>query len=372
MRSKLVGAVLAGVVSSTLLVVAPSSIATPHKRLHATKMKLHNVQSSIADDLSSARGLKAHIDRLNREISSAEIASNRLQTAIDRIRSDIHTAQAAADGAQAAADDVRDLAKAQAVALYEQDSTDVLAVLLGSQSLSQLDTRAEMLGVAAAKDTGALIRYGRLRLEIEATHKRLFDEEARLSDRLDEQQKLQQRLAERRAELASDLKRLHGEVSEEKDKEGDLLAQSRAIQAKILAHSTLHSVAILGKSAQGFIWPLNGAINSPFGPRWGSFHPGIDIDGYTGEPFVASKAGVVIEAGWIDGYGNATIIDHGGGIETLYGHQSKLGVHAGEHVRQGQIIGYVGCTGYCTGPHLHFEVRVNGEPHDPMDFLPPR
>ncbi|MDQ3878573.1 MAG: M23 family metallopeptidase, partial [Actinomycetota bacterium] len=135
---------------------------------------------------------------------------------------------------------------------------------------------------------------------------------------------------------------------------------------------TLHSVAILGKSTQGFIWPLNGAINSPFGPRWGSFHPGIDIDGYTSEPFVAAKAGVVIEAGWIDGYGNATIIDHGGGLETLYGHQSKLGVHTGERVRQGEIIGYVGCTGYCTGPHLHFEVRVNGAPQDPMKFLPPR
>ncbi|MEA2486603.1 MAG: hypothetical protein QOF16_257 [Actinomycetota bacterium] len=372
MRSKVVGAALAAIVASTLFLPTPSSTATPHKRLRATKIRLQNVQASIHDDVSTAHGLKRHIDRLNHEINAAEIESNRLSSGIDRIRTDIHTAQAAVDSAVRAASKVKDIAKAQAVALYEQDSVDVLSVLLGSQSLSQLDTRAEMLGVAAAKDTGALIEYGRLRLTIEATHKRLFDKEAELSRRLDDQKKLQDELARRRDELASDLVKLHGKVSKDKDKEGNLLKQSRSIEAKILAHTTLHSVAILGKSAQGFIWPLNGAINSPFGPRWGSFHPGIDIDGYTGEPFVAAKPGVVIEAGWIDGYGNATIIDHGGGFETLYGHQSKLGVHAGERVRQGQIIGYVGCTGYCTGPHLHFEVRVNGTPQDPMKYLPPR
>jgi murein DD-endopeptidase MepM/ murein hydrolase activator NlpD len=117
-------------------------------------------------------------------------------------------------------------------------------------------------------------------------------------------------------------------------------------------------------------WPIDGPINSPFGPRWGGFHPGIDIGGYEGEPIFAAGRGVVEVAAYNDGYGNETVIDHGRGIETVYGHQSGFAVTAGERVRRGELIGYVGCTGYCTGPHLHFEVRVAGTPMNPMPFLP--
>ncbi|MDQ3878574.1 MAG: hypothetical protein M3290_09545, partial [Actinomycetota bacterium] len=220
MRTKVVGAALAAVVASTLLLPTPSSTANQHAKLRATKDRLRSVEASMHDDVSTAHGLKHHIDRLNSEISSAEIAANRLAAAIERIRSEIHTAQAAVDRAEAAAGRVRDLAKSQAVALYEQDSTDVLAVLLGSKSLSELDTRAEMLGVAAAKNTGALVQYGRLRLTIEATHKQLFEKESELADRLDDQQKLHDELATRRDELASDLEKLHGKIAEDKDREG--------------------------------------------------------------------------------------------------------------------------------------------------------
>jgi murein DD-endopeptidase MepM/ murein hydrolase activator NlpD len=98
-------------------------------------------------------------------------------------------------------------------------------------------------------------------------------------------------------------------------------------------------------------------------------HTGIDIDGYTGEPIVAAKGGNVIQAGSMGGYGNAVIIDHGGGISTLYGHMSSIAVSGGS-VQTGQHIGNVGCTGSCTGDHLHFEVRLNGSPTDPMQYLP--
>src|SRR5262249_14059545 len=98
-------------------------------------------------------------------------------------------------------------------------------------------------------------------------------------------------------------------------------------------------------------------------------HTGADLAATTGTPIHAAAAGDVISAGWLGGYGNATIIDHGGGIATLYGHQSALLVAAGQHVEKGQVIGRVGRTGSCTGPHLHFEVRVNGNPVDPMPYL---
>lgn len=125
-----------------------------------------------------------------------------------------------------------------------------------------------------------------------------------------------------------------------------------------------------GVSSSGFIWPVLGRLSSPFGPRWGRMHQGQDIADPTGTPIKAPKAGRVIKAGGAGGYGNLTLIDHGGGIVTAYGHQSRFAVKEGDQVAQGQVIGYVGSTGHSTGPHLHFEVRVNGAARNPIPYLP--
>ena len=125
----------------------------------------------------------------------------------------------------------------------------------------------------------------------------------------------------------------------------------------------------------GMIWPVSGEITSPFGwrthPIFGSqiFHSGLDIGADYGVPIVAAQSGVVIEAGWIGGYGNTVMIDHGGGVVTLYGHNQSLAVDVGQSVSQGQVISYCGSTGNSTGPHCHFEVRVGGEPVSPYDYL---
>ena len=128
-------------------------------------------------------------------------------------------------------------------------------------------------------------------------------------------------------------------------------------------------------SSGGMIWPVSGEITSPFGwrthPIFGSqiFHSGLDIGADYGVPIVAAQSGVVIEAGWIGGYGNTVMIDHGGGVVTLYGHNQSLAVDVGQSVSQGQVISYCGSTGNSTGPHCHFEVRVNGEPVSPYNYL---
>lgn len=124
-----------------------------------------------------------------------------------------------------------------------------------------------------------------------------------------------------------------------------------------------------------FIWPVNGPMTSPFGyrthPIFGTtiYHSGIDIGVDEGTPVHAADAGVVVEADWISGYGYAVIIDHGNGLSTLYGHNSSLAVSAGQSVSQGEVIAYAGSTGNSTGPHVHFEVRSNGDPVDPMGYL---
>lgn len=122
-------------------------------------------------------------------------------------------------------------------------------------------------------------------------------------------------------------------------------------------------------SSSGLIWPVSGSITSPFGMRWGSLHPGLDIGAGMGTPIKAAGAGRVLVASYDGGYGNLVVIDHGNGLATAYAHQSQLAVSVGQQVGQGQVIGYVGSTGFSTGPHLHFEVRVNGSPVDPMGYL---
>jgi murein DD-endopeptidase MepM/ murein hydrolase activator NlpD len=122
-------------------------------------------------------------------------------------------------------------------------------------------------------------------------------------------------------------------------------------------------------SAAGLIWPVQGVLTSPYGMRWGRMHEGIDIGAPTGTPIYAAAGGTVNYAGWEGGYGNLTLIDHGNGLATAYGHQSRFAVSSGQTVSRGQLIGYVGSTGHSTGPHVHFEVRVNGVPNDPLNYL---
>ena len=155
-------------------------------------------------------------------------------------------------------------------------------------------------------------------------------------------------------------------------KQDEARAASERI-TRMLQRSGLRNLPVQGSGAM--LWPLAGEITSDFGWRTHpisgaqSFHSGIDIGGDYGEPIYAAQAGTVEYAGWISGYGNAVIINHGGGISTLYGHCQALLVSTGQSVAQGELIAECGSTGNSTGPHCHFEVRVNGEPVNPLGYL---
>ncbi len=127
----------------------------------------------------------------------------------------------------------------------------------------------------------------------------------------------------------------------------------------------------IGSTVPG-IWPTSGVVSSPYGLRWNGsdFHPGIDIANDMGTPIVATADGVVTTAGWnAGGYGNMVDIDHGNGIVTRYAHASQVVVAAGQYVRRGQLIAYMGSTGFSTGPHVHYEVRINGQAVNPVSYL---
>ena len=158
------------------------------------------------------------------------------------------------------------------------------------------------------------------------------------------------------------------------DLEGDLRALEKE-QARVLARiqaAQNPGAAPAGPIRQGsgsMIWPVNGTFTSPFGMRWGRLHAGIDLAAPEGTPIRAADSGRVIIAGWTGGYGNYTCISHSSSLSTCYGHQSRYATSVGANVSKGQVIGYVGNTGHSFGAHLHFEVRVNGSPVDPMGYL---
>jgi len=166
---------------------------------------------------------------------------------------------------------------------------------------------------------------------------------------------------------------LQGRIAAFAAESSDLASQQQQVAALIAqaaSASPANTTPAPGSHAVGLTWPIHGSVTSEFGPRWGGFHPGIDIADPTGTPIHAAKGGQVIFAGWEGGYGNFVLIDHGGGIVTGYAHQSQIAVTQGQTVSQGQTIGSVGSTGDSTGPHLHFEVRINGAPQNPRSYVP--
>jgi murein DD-endopeptidase MepM/ murein hydrolase activator NlpD len=268
------------------------------------------------------------------------------------------------------------------VELYETDQMDTIEILLGVRSLGSLVDSFEYSNQIGAQDRAVAARLRTLEAQMRAARREtarirtdVAEETAAIAVKTAAAQAARDSLVSRqnaleaaRSEKAS---LLAGIKSKREDHEEDLeamLAASAALAAQIQAGSS--SGGSPGPpSAHGFIWPVSGPVTSGFGMRWGRMHEGIDIGVGYGTPIRAAASGTVITAGWEGGYGNLIVIDHGGGLATAYGHQSGFAVGYGTQVSQGQVIGYVGCTGHCFGPHLHFEVRVNGAAVDPLGYL---
>ena len=198
--------------------------------------------------------------------------------------------------------------------------------------------------------------------QVSLVRRRLVDEQGRLTSARDgKRQSLDSLSAQERAE-ADEMDALEAASARLADQ---IRAAQEAARRAAEQRGQQQSTAPVGQLA----WPAAGQVTSPFGQRWGRMHTGIDIGAAEGAPIVAAAAGTVIVAGWVDGYGNTVAVDHEGGIATLYSHQSSIAVAVGQQVAAGQVIGAVGSTGHSTGPHLHFEVRVNGSPVDPLGYL---
>jgi murein DD-endopeptidase MepM/ murein hydrolase activator NlpD len=267
--------------------------------------------------------------------------------------------------------------------LYRQDRPDTLSLLLSSTSFADaLDVFDYLQRIAdadrrIANEVGAAKNRMRAQRERTKTTRKRHRQETRVvAVRVAQVRALRDRLAASRSGLVAaqaqrqeDLAELTAEQREELAEMEALQAVSATLTAKIQAAQSAAGTGGGTPSPSGLIWPVLGPVTSPFGWRWGRMHEGIDIGAASGTSIRAAAAGTVIYAGWLGGYGNLTVIDHGGGLSTAYGHQSSIAAGYGASVAQGQVIGYVGSTGHSTGPHLHFEVRVNGVPQDPLGYL---
>jgi murein DD-endopeptidase MepM/ murein hydrolase activator NlpD len=354
-----------------LLVGSAGSLAAPPRRqLERTESSLEAVQDRIRRQSRRALSLKERINLLGDRITSVQMVINELDGDIARIRARVLGARTQVEQLNDELDDLRNTAIEQAVELYKAGSVETLDALLNARSVAELGTRIDLLGVAAQENTSAIVRYGRLRATVHEENRALFRREAELAGAREAHADVLEARRDLRVELHRHLARLNQRIGHDHEREGRLVKAARRLKKRIVAAQAEHSVRILGTSTRGFVWPLNGPVTSAFGERWGGMHLGVDIDGYTGQPVVAAKDGVVIYASSsMSGYGNAVVVDHGTGISTLYAHLSAYAVDGGP-VEQGRIIGYVGCTGNCYGDHLHFEVRVNGDPVDPAGYLP--
>jgi murein DD-endopeptidase MepM/ murein hydrolase activator NlpD len=263
------------------------------------------------------------------------------------------------------------------VAIYESSRPDTVTVILKSNGFDDLLSRYEYLERIQSQDTSIAERVRNLRNETKDTVERVRAARNEIAAKRAELARTRSELESREGDLAtarqqdqqalgqvqSTQQDLEGEIG---DLEGQIQAQLQAAQSSVPAQP---AGPIQGESSSGFIWPVNGPVVSPYGMRWGQLHAGIDIAVPAGTPIRAAASGTVVLAAYTDGYGNYTCIDHGGGISTCYAHQSSYAVSSGQSVDQGQVIGSVGCTGHCFGDHLHFEVRVNGSPVDPLGYL---
>ncbi len=266
------------------------------------------------------------------------------------------------------------------VDIYESEPASTLEVVLGARSIQDALDQVQYVNEIGEQDRriAAQVRYAKLqvtaaRAKTKKLRSTVQGETAIISARAAQTRDVRDELVGAAGDLAAtkenkltDLSKLTSAEQAEAGEIDALQAASNDIAARIRAAQAGQTSA---PSSAGLIWPVDGPITSPFGWRWGRMHQGIDIGVPMGTPIKAAASGRIIYCGWESGYGNLTVIDHGGNLATAYGHQSSIAVTCGEQVAQGQVIGYVGCTGHCTGPHLHFEVRVGGNPVDPMGYL---
>jgi murein DD-endopeptidase MepM/ murein hydrolase activator NlpD len=379
---------------------APAARAGPSPPVRAQTLDTSEEEAQLLDEVDSSLARKKSLDDkvadLDRQLADTQSDLATAQSQLDAL-------QSRQRGTEKELAVVRDQMAAAQQQLQQQAISAYIGRgdggrwddLLRAGSLDQLATKQSYLQVVGGTQAELIASKEHLRDETndllqdlkvardkaQAERDVVDRQRAQIQSQRDSEAAVRYQVSVEIADYHSLLQEILARKDEFQGQARDLEAQSEAVadelgrrQAQSQSESSSSSSSSSG--ARGLADPLPSIeVVSGFGyrvhPIYGTvlLHTGDDLAADSGDPIRAAADGVVVSAGWLGGYGNATVIDHGGGLATLYGHQSALLVTAGQHVVKGQVIGRVGCTGSCTGPHLHFEVRINGNPVDPTPYL---
>src|SRR6185312_12245085 len=363
-----------------------SKIDSKRSQLGRANGRAHVLTTDISSLSGRIAGLEGTLSTLQRREDTIAADLGAKQVALGRTQRELRAARARLMRLRAQLAHARRVLAACLVELYESDQPDIVTVVLDAHGFADLLERGAALQRIGVQDRQIITAVRDAKAQMTVVTARLGGLEQR-------QQAIAAQIAQRRDAVA----RVRDAVAGKRDAVDRARSRKRALLGSVRAHAhkldediralqaqqakieaTLRSSPGLGSLPAGpirgggrFIRPVNGPITSPFCERraWEACHPGIDIGVPSGTPIRAAGTGTVAIAGWVSGYGNYTCINHGGGISTCYGHQSRIEVRVGQQVAQGQVIGLSGCTGLCFGPHVHFEVRINGAVTNPVNYL---
>ena len=357
-----------------------SRISGLQDKIAAARAKEQQLSAEIADVTSRIRTLESEVGDVSTDLALLEqdlaLQRERLARITELWRLQTERLGLLRSQHEEAIDRLSD----RIVAIYQSGNLSTVDVLLDSSNFSELMTRLDYAQELAAQDEriAESVGHAKDRIQVQqanttVTRKKIFAVAQAVAARTRQTRAVRDELVARentlsgtRAQRRDALASVQQQKKEYLHEVVALAAVSASLSSRIQTSQATSSVV---RSSSGLIWPVSGPVTSGYGWRWGRMHEGIDIAVPTGTPVVAAASGQVIVAGWMGGYGNLVVIDHGGGLATAYGHNSSFAVGSGSTVSQGQTIAYAGSTGNSTGPHVHFEVRVNGSPVDPLGYL---
>lgn len=334
---------------------------------------------------------RVRIERLTEEVAALRTREAEVRARLEAKQAELDRAIADLRRAKDRLEEVRDhLTRAlvtlrdRLVAIYQSGTPDLVGVILGASDFDELVGRSEYLSRINGLDEAIVARVKELRDQVRETVRRLREAKETIEAARDAIAAEERALVSARAAVEARQGKLVAARGEreavlarigqhEHHIEGDLAEIQAEIEAQLQSTSSAPLPAGPIREGSGqLIWPVDGPVVSGYGPRWGSMHEGIDIAVPGGTPIRAADSGTVVlvqSSSSSGGYGNFICVDHGGGLQTCYAHLSSMAVSSGQGVSQGDVIGYVGCTGHCYGDHLHFEVRISGTPTDPLGYL---
>ncbi len=335
-------------------------------------------QQVIEDVAVKLKAIQADLDAANARLKSIQDEQAKVSAEICQTEEEIRKAQAYLEQRQK-------VLNLRVRSIYKFGQLNYLEVIMGAKSFSDFANRLELLKRIIQSDYSLILEIQDQKAKIEAKKAELEQDRARLDALAEEAKKVQAEVAKKKAEQQRVLDNAKANKAAAAQMEQDLIARSNAVKDLIQERIRQAEAARQeesGGSDDNYVqgtgqlsWPCSGVITSPYGyrthPIFGRtiYHSGMDIGVDYGTPIHAADSGTVIYSGWISGYGNAVIIDHGGGMQTLYGHNQSLNVSEGQSVSKGDVIAFAGSTGNSTGPHCHFEVEINGQAVDPMGYL---